>query len=367
MFIVLLTTTCWADYAPDVISESDTELTLVDMDGRSVTIPQPVDKIVAVGFGFIEGTLYALGAEDTLVGTGGGIRSNVTADNLIPTLRELPNAGSPIDGINLETIAAIDPDLVIVRKNVYFKEKTDKGVEMIEGLGIPVVVLMDPNNFHTSDIDTMYQEIALLGTIVGKEEKAKELIDKIDARVSQIVERTEGIEDKDKPAVLFTGLGSSSTRDKGGVLVVWAKECASTFADLINIQSAYDGEGRNVLSAEQVLQLDPDVIILETSSGGYNISQIYDEDYYKNIQEVSAIKDKKVYTIGKLTSCGDIQLDLPIILLIEAKGTYPEKFSDINVSEWIEEYYMDIFGISKDMAKELKNTQGLDWVDTYGF
>ena len=55
------------------------------------------------------------------------------------------------------------------------------------------------------------------------------------------------------------------------------------------------------------------------------------------------------------------------MLMIEAKGTYPEKFSDITVSEWAEEYYKEIYHISDDEVKELKTIQGLDWLDEYEF
>ncbi len=349
-----------------IINGTQTELTLLDMDGRPVTVPQPVDRVLAIGFGFIEETMFVLGVEDKLVGTGGSNRSP-TARYLIPELTKFPDAGSIAMGINYETVAAADPDLVIIRKNPYFQERGDKVVEIIETLDIPVVVLRDPNHFHTSDITTLYQEIGLLGRIFDKTESAQQLIDEMDESVASITDRTRDIKEEDRPRVLFCGLGSSGTRDKGGVLVVWAKECASTFADLLNIKSAYEGSGRNCLSAEHVLNLNPDVIILETSSGGIHIRQLYEEEHYKNIQEVTALQEHRVYSIGWLTLCGDIQLELPIILMIEAKGTYPERFNDINASEWIEKYYMTIYDIREDDAKNLKELHGLAWIDSYGF
>ena len=349
-----------------IINGTQTELTLLDMDGRPVTVPQPVDRVLAIGFGFIEETMFVLGVEDKLVGTGGSNRSP-TARYLIPELTKFPDAGSIAMGINYETVAAADPDLVIIRKNPYFQERGDKVVEIIETLDIPVVVLRDPNHFHTSDMTTLYQEIGLLGRIFDKTESAQQLIDEMDESVASITDRTRDIKEEDRPRVLFCGLGSSGTRDKGGVLVVWAKECASTFADLLNIKSAYEGTGRNCLSAEHVLNLNPDVIILETSSGGIHIRQLYEEEHYKNIQEVKALQEHRVYSIGWLTLCGDIQLELPIILMIEAKGTYPERFNDINASEWIEKYYMTIYDIREDDAKNLKELHGLAWIDSYGF
>lgn len=347
-----------------IIHGNQTELTLLDMEGRAVTIPQPVDRTLGVGFGFIEETMFALGVEDTLVGTGGAYSPS---RDLMPELDQLPDAGSIVKGINYETVAAADPDLVIIRKSVYFRERADKAVEIIEELGIPVVVLKDPNHFHTSDITTIYQEIGLLGRIFDKSEAAQELIDEMNTSVTSITDRTRDIEEEDRPKVLFCGLGGSRAKDKGGVVVVWAKECASTFADLLNIKSAYEGTGRNRLSAEHVLNLNPEVIIIETYSGGTNISQIYEEEYYRNIQEVKAIREHRVYSIGGLTAYGDIQLEFPIMLMIEAKGTYPERFSDINASEWIEEYYMAIYEIDEGTARDLKEVQGLAWVDNYEF
>lgn len=350
-----------------IIGGNQTNLTLLDMDGRSVTIPQPANRVLAIGFGFIENTMFSLGVENEVVGTGGA--NSPTAQYLNPELSTLPDIGTIAKGINFETVAAVNPDLVIVRKNVYFQEGGDKAVDMIAKLDIPVIVLRDPNHFHTSDITTIYQEIGLLGRIFNKTESAQELINEMDESVTSITERTKDIKRDDRPKALFCALANSNTRDKkGGVVVVWAKECASTFADLLNIKSAYEGTGRNYLSAEQILNLNPDVIIVETG-GLLNISQLYDDndEYFKNIREIKAIQDQRVSSIGNLTYYGDIQLELPVMLMIEAKSVYPEKFRDINVSEWIDKYYKEIYKINEDDVNDLKDLQGLAWIDDSGF
>lgn len=218
------------------------------------TIPQLVERALGIGRGFIEETMLVLGVEDKLVGSA-GLSNSSTARYLIPELNKLPDVGSITTGINCETVAAVDPDLVIVRKSVYFQDQGDKAVETIESLDIPVIVLRDPDHFHISDITTIYQEIGLLGRIFNQTESAQKLIDEMDIGVTSITERTKNIKEEDRPRVLFFGLGSSGARNKGEVVVVWAKECASTFTDLLNIKSAYEGIGRNVLSAEYVLNL----------------------------------------------------------------------------------------------------------------
>lgn len=84
--------------------------------------------------------MLVLGVEDKLVGSA-GLSNSSTARYLIPELNKLPDVGSITTGINYETVATVDPDLVIVRKSVYFQDQGDKAVETIESLDIPVIVL----------------------------------------------------------------------------------------------------------------------------------------------------------------------------------------------------------------------------------
>ncbi len=50
-----------------IIADEEDELTILDMDNRTVTVPMPVERIIATGYGSIH-TLMQLGAEDKIIG-----------------------------------------------------------------------------------------------------------------------------------------------------------------------------------------------------------------------------------------------------------------------------------------------------------
>ena len=74
-----------------------------------------------------------------------------------------------------------------------------------------------------------------------------------------------------------------------------------------------------------------------------------------------------VASIGLLTWWGDFRQEAPTILLISAKSVYPERFEDINVGQWLNEYHMSLYGLTEEQAQELKVVQELDWMDNEGF
>jgi iron complex transport system substrate-binding protein len=49
--------------------------------------------------------------------------------------------------------------------------------------------------------------------------------------------------------------------------------------------------------------------------------------------------------------------------MIEAKRIYPEKFEDIDLEEWIGDYYRDLYDMDDDKIEEVKSSQLLYWLE----
>ena len=74
------------------------------------------------------------------------------------------------------------------------------------------------------------------------------------AQVAMVQERTAGIEDADKPSVMYIGL-----RNDDGVGVVGENFGDAKFStEYANIQNVYEESARTTMSAEQIITLDPD-------------------------------------------------------------------------------------------------------------
>ena len=133
-------------------------------------------------------------------------------------------------------------------------------------------------------------------------------------------------------------------------------------------KNANTGQTRLDLSAEQLLALDPDVIILMHTREQWKREDLYEREEYKAIQGLNAVKNKRVYSICRLELFRyNAGLEFPIEMLIEAKAAYPKRFEDVNVGEQLTTHYKEIYGLDDDQVEELKVLMGLDWMDEEGF
>ena len=183
-------------------------------------------------------------------------------------------------------------------------------------------------------------------------------------QVAMVQERTAEIPEEDRPSVMYIGL-----RNDDGVGVVWGDNFgdAKFAGEYANIRNVYEEPSRSTMSAEQILTLDPEVMILCTNSVRPNPDILNTDPAYENLRGVSAVKNGRVTSIGLLTWWGDFRLEFPTILLIAAKSAYPEQFQDIEVGKWLNEYHRELYQVTEEEAQRLKEIQQLDWMDSRGF
>lgn len=356
--------------------------TVRDMRGVEVSIPEDPQKVVAISRSLIDTTMYIFGMEDKLVGGSVWKRDDGYSDYtrngetyrvcpwisfvLNPEYRNLTNVGGfggPYGTPNVETIASLEPDLLILRDFGNQDENVGKFIESMERLDIPVVVLKYPDCYDEIDISTIYEEIRLLGEVFDRQEKAEEIVDHLDSQRQLIEERTEDIEEEDKPRVLYFG-APRWAGDKGGVGYAFGTDTIESvfMEDFINAKNAYDGTGMDMISTEHLLALDPEVIILSTYSGYHPPSEIYQAERFEQVQELEALKEGRVYALAA-TPCKSERLEFPINLMIEAKAIYPDRFEDIDLEEWIRDYFKNLYDVDDVKAEELMDSLLLRYLE----
>ena len=170
--------------------------TVIDNRGIAVQIPDEINRVVTIDDGFGLEVMSIFGIPEKLIGVGSRTFEEVdnydyqsvkgenftfsdgmnTMTYLHPSVKTLPVIAEYEAGVNYESLAALKPDVVIVRLGECTfwadDENVQKSLSQIESLGIPVVVLKAPNFFEKPDIATMYDEIRILGQVFGKEKKA---------------------------------------------------------------------------------------------------------------------------------------------------------------------------------------------------
>lgn len=395
VFLLVLCTGCiGAEQSADMSGQNTAETeyrTVVDMRGKEVQIPVHIERVVTIDDGLVEGVMTILGESDKIVGLGssGLLKSseytfpsasseNYTCENgmnpvryLNPGFADLPLVQESSTGINYETLASLDPDVVIVRRGSCAAswglndEGLNKNIDRIEKLGIPTVVVNAPPCYSDPDLSSISEEIKVIGQTFGKEKRAEDIAAYIDNCVAMIEERTADVPENEKPRVLALGL-SPKSRQAGGAGNVRGAIIAYYIEEIANAANAYTvtryDSDTGVVSAEQVLAFDPDVIILPTSYGYHPPSELYTAPYYENLQELSAVKNHRVYALPWTPSnCDASRLEYPIDLMIIAKAAYPDRFEDIKVNEWVLEFYQNLYGVDEETARSMRSVHWLDW------
>lgn len=362
---------------------------ITDMRGVQVKVPEDIKRVATIDDGFVEGVLTNLSEIDKIVAIGSwSLKKDYsytyptingtnysythgwnTMKYLHPWLNETPCINSPQGNIvSYETLADVSPDVVIMRVGdctvgASDEETITKTISTIESLGIPILVLYSPSYYQNSDLSTMRDEMRVIGQLFGKEQKAMALADYLESTEKMIRERTRDIPDNKKSTVLYIGL-SPNARSSGGAGTVTGTDTPESYIieNISNGRNVYRDTGSGkLLNAEQVLALDPDVILLPTSNGFHPPRELYEAPYYQNLQNMRAILNKRVYAMPWTPMNCARRTEYPIDIMIIAKACYPDLFSDIKVHEFVLDFYQDVYGVNRTTAQDLRSNQWLDW------
>lgn len=365
--------------------------TIIDATGTEVTLYKPPERVFQISTGLIATTMYAFGDAEKIVGKGGCTHSidfstsytyngrnyshtTPWAVDAILYPKMLDDEAIPYCGYicqeNYETIARTNPDIIIVSTRAWGRESGEtclKSIDTMRKLGVPVVVLNQVAKYNGDETEAVYKEVELLGKIFEKEDKAEEIINLLKEQVDFIKSRTADIPEDEKKTFLYLELSKYSA-EKGGVAYVDGIDMLEPIMieKIVNAKNEFRGTGRQLMSAEQLLTLDPDVIYLPTAQGVHTPDELYKKEGYKDLQGLRAIKERKVVGLPFI-GCRTERLDFPISLMIEAKFTYPERFKDVNVGKWVNDYHKKLYGIDEETAQEIKRGLCLEWLDDTGF
>ena len=239
-------------------------VSITDMFGREVTLHEPVTRVVALSAADCE-ILCALGCEEMLVGRGAYCEYPAS-------ILQVPVVQSGAE-TNLEEILALAPQVVLMSDMAQAKEQVD----MLENMGIHVVV-SDGNS-----LEEVYEMIAMIGALVGREETAQALVADMQATFADIAAKA-GNTGKTvyfEVSPLQYGLWTAGRN-------TFMDELAS-ICGLTNIFADVDGWG--AVSEEQVLARDPDYIVTITmyfGEGPTPVEEILERSGWQGVKAVEA-------------------------------------------------------------------------------
>lgn len=367
---------------------------IVDMRGKTVELPDKIERVATISDGFVEEVMTHLGQERKIVALGswgpklrssytfigeGGREHTLTGASpmrtINPFLDEQVCFSSRMgEALDFEALAVAEPDVLVLRVGdctirAADRERVNKTIATVESLGIPVVALFTPEWTRSASLESLREEAAIIGEIFGMKKEAEAFADALAGVELLIRERTRDIPDAEKPRVLFIGL-SGDVRKKGGAGQVWGLDTPESYIieEVVSARNAFRGKGSGVpMSAEQIYALDPDVIILPTSRGYHPPMELMEAPYFENLRELRAVKEKRVYSMPYSPKNCARRAEYPLDMLIAAKAAYPERFADFSLYDYALDFYVKAYGIVYEKAAEVRTYQLLDWMKDAGF
>lgn len=310
--------------------------TVTDMVGRTVTIDKPIERIITNNADNAR-IVIALGEGNRIVGSDectveSGCLCPMTADSVIlcdacwegvitTPLQDLPIVNDRYTP-NLELMTSLKPDLVFL-----WTSWEDKADDIQERVGAPVFVAGPDYK-----IATMKDHIRAVGSVLGKSQKAEELVSFMEEEVKKVTDITSTIPEAEKKKVYFAPRGAL----KGFYDAKEGRDFTRTdnnydpltLAGGINV--AKDVADGNVnVALEQIIAWNPDVILIACSSPeDAGVEFIINAP---ELQSIKAIQEGKVYNVF-YPNCRGTPHDRNLInMFYIAKLLYPDRFAHINL------------------------------------
>jgi iron complex transport system substrate-binding protein len=328
-------------------TKNETE-SITDMAGRTVEIPNKIEKVYCTNpIGTI--FLYTL-APKKLVGWNYPL-SQQEKKYINKAYYDLPVLGGWFgkkNTGNIEEILKVNPDIIIAMGSI---DNTDiDSVNKIqEQTGIPVVMV------YGEDLLSFDKSYEFVGSLLGKETKAKELAEYVKGTIDEVKSKVENIPEDKRIRVYYAegpnGLQTDpETSPHTQVLkLVGGKNVAD-----VSMQKGY---GRTEVSLEQILLWNPDMIITDRISNSDELS--FYQTVFKNEEwkEVEAVKNGKVYGIPQCPfSWFDRPPSVNRILGLKWLGSiiYPDTF-DYDIKNEVKVFYDKFYhyNLTEDEINEI--------------
>jgi len=313
------------------------EIVVEDALGRKVSLKIPVEKIIVTDDEVAE-LVQLLGAADKVV----GIEPSIKERGYFPLMADKVVVGSQFRGLNYELIAQLKPDLVILTDVGPITEIIDK----LDEIGVnSIVISIKPWRI----VDT----IELLGKVLGKEDRARELLNWWNSKWSELEERIKPYVNKTVITAyvgkLFKPTDTIPLRTQGRDAkwnYIFRKLGITNIVDKIL-------ESRGNIDPEYLIQEDPDIIIIADYSDNYvgylkENSSLVNELLVKILSDekytdLKAFREKRVFVI-QYVMLGSFRSVVGAYYL--AKIVYPDALKDIDPEDIHREYFEKWLGIS---------------------
>ena len=307
---------------------------LDDLTGRSVSVPDSLERIVAVGPGCLR-LVVQLGAADLVVGVERDElewRQEVPYNLATPSLSELEIIGG--DGGDPEQIVALEPDLICSTGS------TEAVETLADRTGLPVVGLT-AGQLIDVDEPSLEDVWETAGEALDRGDRVSDLKTFLESVREDLRARVENAATTDPASIYATGISF-----QGGQGLESTRPRFEPFELLGEVDNVAAEVGENdvvhvTISPEQLLQWDPDLIVVDRTNVELIEADLAGTPAYR---ELTAVSEGEVYGLVPHAQYGVNHSSALANAYYVGSLLYPEAFADVEIERRADEIYEAILG-----------------------
>lgn len=280
---------------------------VVDADGNTIELASPAEKIIVIAPSALE-IINGLDAMDRVIEV-----DSYSVEAGDPLAEGFEGAGDSY-GLNIERIAALNPDILIAVTG-----GSEDDYQKIRELGIEIYRVI-----NIDGIEGVYTEITNISRLIGLEDRGEKLVNELKEEVGMIYDRVKDMDDEDRPKVFYE---------------VWNDPLMSAGMDTfindlieksggVNILAEDNLSGWPEYSVETLIERNPDIIIAPASLAP-DSSVIMDDARFSSI---TAVIEGRVYIIPDNPISRPSQNSIKALQML-SKAIHPEIFGEFEIIE----------------------------------
>jgi iron complex transport system substrate-binding protein len=346
---LLLVLTGWLGGGEAWATANHATRTLTDMAGRTVTVPREIKSVVPLS-GALRFMVY-LQSLDLVAGME-NVEGRWTSPGRLYGLAtrekaaELPviGEGGPGRLPDFERVIALWPDVIIsmgmdIDQVETIQSKTGRPVFVLN-YGLPGVLV--PAEAKLA--------LGLLGELLGREQRAEQLLAFMDHLDADLVARTGDIPADQRPTVY---VGAISHKGTQGITSTAATYAPLAWAGGRNVAAEAGPTGHIFIDPEMLLWWEPEVMFIDAGS----LAKVA-EDYRRNprfYHKIGAVREGRVFSLMPYNFYHtNIEIAYADAYFI-GRTLYPGRFRDIDPAAKADKIFLNFIGLAaySDLAAEL--------------
>jgi iron complex transport system substrate-binding protein len=341
----------------DELTES-AEITITDGCGREVTIPANVESVICSGAGCLRYLVY-LQAQDLIIGVDSIELEESEYEGrpyalANPQLKDYPLIGEFRGKDDPEKIIAVNPQVILKVDTSDPATAAATADELQEKTGIPVVSFPSGSMRSDEEKDKMYSSLRLMGTVVGKEERAEEVIDYFEATMEDLDNRTADIPESEQKEVYIGGVSAAGAH---GIISTEPAYAPFLWVNAKNVAAGL-GVDHVDIAKEKLVEWDPEYIFVDIGTiqlgNGGAINELKTDS---SLTGLAAVKNGNVYGVVPYNYYSTNYECVLANAYFVGKTLYPDRFEDVDPKTKAEEIFTFFVGkpVFSDLNAQYEN------------